>query len=285
MGKYIEWGNKIFNGCTIVKPIDLTKKGNNDKWEMICFCGNTFISRPCSLQQNLTKSCGCIHKKSARLNGKKHQQQSYLNFTTINKIKIIKPVITEQDGRKNIWIAICPICNIKFKTSLDCLLRYKSCGCLEKKSILNFNKNRRIKMGYDENIMISKENNLIRTMFFSPIQQFILKIDSYVCNLCLKNKNKISVHHIEPIKNNFDYKNIECYQNIYKIDNLITLCNTCHLYLAHDGHSNKLNLEIQKELLAITSMRFISLQNQKIYDKIKMELDLKLKEYLNSLNQ
>jgi 5-methylcytosine-specific restriction endonuclease McrA len=44
---------------------------------------------------------------------------------------------------------------------------------------------------------MTNETALIRTTFLKPIQQLILEIDKYTCNLCLKQKSgKLHVHHI-----------------------------------------------------------------------------------------
>ena len=90
--------------------------------------------------------------------------------------------------------------------------------------------------------------------YFNPIKRLILKIDNYKCQLCNNiKKNRLSVHHIIPISHKID--NVQLHFELYDINNLITLCNDCHIINAHNGSFSCINIEVQKELLEKTKNR------------------------------
>jgi HNH endonuclease len=69
----------------------------------------------------------------------------------------------------------------------------------------------------------------------------VLKRDNYECQLC-GSKKELKLHHIIP-------KQIAP-NKIEDLNNLITLCKTCHLYKAHMGCYNKYDEVLAEELIA-----------------------------------
>lgn len=95
------------------------------------------------------------------------------------------------------------------------------------------------------------------SFIFKPI---ILYRDSHCCQLCQGNEN-LELHHIIPIKQ--DSKP----ENIVNPNNLIILCQFCHLYKAHLGCYRNINEDIKLNLLKIAKSRK-HLIKDKIWDRV-----------------
>lgn len=269
-----DWTNKEFFNCKIISPVDLDKTGGFDKWNIQCYCGKIFNTAvPTALKSGNTKSCGCLNNLAmVNFNKKNKKKYDYHNFISDLNVKIIEPKEKLLDGCKDLWLCICPICSSKFYNFPSSIisLNTNSCGCLALKNsqnnLKNYHINKKIKLGLDPSIYITENNTSIRNRVFNPIQNLILRLDDFTCNLCYKRGNKLNVHHINPI-NNININNKESFYPLYDINNLISLCKKCHIELAHDGQPLLLNLEIQKELEILISMRPISKELQKEYDQ------------------
>lgn len=263
----------IYNGCIILEPLDKLHRSCIDKFHVLCYCGNEFITCPRSLKKGNTKSCGCLSLKTSIINGHKKLQSDNYNKVHNNLI-ILEPVdINKRNGRTSDWIILCH-CGIKFTSTPSEIYSNKiiSCGCLRDKArsitFINYHKRLRKLKGVDENTYLSDVTLLMRECVFNPIKHIILEIDNHTCNLCFKEGYDLEVHHIEPINKNFNVLNIDTYTKIYDINNLITLCHDCHKYNAHFGHGKLINKEIQNTLKTITSMRFINSNVRSIYNNI-----------------
>jgi hypothetical protein len=62
MGRFIDLTGQKFNRLIVVN-LQPTPKGKPLKWECLCDCGNTVITRGSSLKNNHTRSCGCYNKE------------------------------------------------------------------------------------------------------------------------------------------------------------------------------------------------------------------------------
>lgn len=77
-----------FNGCEVISRKGSDKNGKA-LWEVVCFCGNSFITLGSSIRQKRAKSCGCSHKKAAKemgLNNKTHgatKSRLYLSWKSM----------------------------------------------------------------------------------------------------------------------------------------------------------------------------------------------------------
>lgn len=285
----IDYTNKKYNNCTIIKPVIDEFKTSKDNWYIKCDCGKIFISKPNLLQSNRVKSCGC-YKKQCLKNRVLVKQLHYYNFINKYNVQLLEPLIKNKNKANDIWIALCN-CGIKFEVNAGSILYNitKSCGCKKRESSSNtfkkYHELKRIKRGLNKNFYIMKECALIRNLIFQPIRNLILQLDMYTCNLCLNKKLKLNVHHIIPFNENFNFQKDDNYFKIYDINNLITLCKDCHIQLAHDGQSNKINKDIQQELQIIVSMRYVSKDIQKKYNKIvKDKIQPWIEQYIENSN-
>jgi len=291
--RLIDWTGKVFNGCTILEPIDPNKKTGTDKWKIRCHCGNVFDTAiPASLKSGNTTSCDCL-KIKAIINFNKTSKKKYNYYNFVNKlgIKILRPVDPEKEGPEDDWIALCPRHDppkefIAMPSSIYSD-KTNSCGCLQSEqaslTFINYNKQQRLDKGLGEDEYILEKTELIRRMVFDPIRPIVLKIDGYTCNLCLSSDCQLQVHHIVPMNNFLNYSDKDTYKQLYDLNNLITLCKNCHR-MAHDYYGSDINLEIQKELQAITSMRSVSKEilnkyNQILQNKITPWIDKYITEY------
>ena len=77
------------------------------------------------------------------------------------------------------------------------------------------------------------------------IKPYILKRDKYLCQLCNRTNNSLNIHHIIPINQN------NTQENILNPFNLVTLCNKCHIVIAHMGCTRKIDATIAIKLSAI----------------------------------
>lgn len=279
--KKIDWTDQIFSNCKIISPLNIGYTTGHDHWKILCKCGKEFIAMPSNLKNHSTKSCGC--EKNSLISLSK-RQNSYYNYINNFNVKLIEPINILKDKSNNSWIAECPYDKEKFITTPHSVIsnNVKSCGCLNKKQrLVNldiYNKQYRINKGYNENDKLTNISSAIRSITFDKVKALILELDSYTCNLCLKRGGCLEVHHVQPWRNSDDYF------LLYDIKNLITLCRSCHINLAHDGQSRKLNLEIQKELNIIISMRYI---DRFILDKyseiVEKDITISIKNYLDGV--
>lgn len=61
--------NQRYGRLVAIRRAD--SKNGKTRWECQCDCGNTCVIHLSSLTGGRTKSCGCVHKETARQNGKK----------------------------------------------------------------------------------------------------------------------------------------------------------------------------------------------------------------------
>jgi len=59
----------------------------------------------------------------------------------------------------------------------------------------------------------------------------VLKRSNSQCQLCGKNRGKLTIHHIEPLE--------YCKELKYEVNNAIVLCDTCHQLIHNKEYKNR----------------------------------------------
>lgn len=72
MGKFIDLTGQRFGRLVVVERGE--NKGNQPYWKCLCDCGNIKYISGASLKQGVTRSCGCLHKETAKLLGQKSKK-------------------------------------------------------------------------------------------------------------------------------------------------------------------------------------------------------------------
>jgi len=62
----VELAGRTFGRLTVIRKAGKTKCGNY-KWECICSCGNTIVTKSGSLVRGDTNSCGCLHMENLKI--------------------------------------------------------------------------------------------------------------------------------------------------------------------------------------------------------------------------
>lgn len=279
--KLIDWTNKEFQGCIILRPTNEGMRKSIDYWYVKCHCGKQFVTTPVILQKKTnTKSCGCLRSEYLKENGNKHKSNNY-NNTIINDLLIIEPKNLLKNTCQDYFRIKCH-CGKIFEAFLTNVQtnKTKSCGCTKNNFIKNFNEQNRIDHGLNKDEFLTDNISFIRNFIFSPIKQLILEIDNYTCALCGNRESGcFEIHHIDPL-NNFDFSNLESYLKIYDLKNLITLCKNCHMPIAHNGHGTRINSNIQKELFNLTELRFV---NKILLDKYNSIVEKEIKSNVTKI--
>lgn len=266
--------NATFHNCMVIDPVVKEKDKSKDKWNVKCHCGNIFVTTINNLKRN-TQSCGCYRSKMIKERDRKCE---YINFKNKFGVILIEPKDIVKDKAVDMWIAKCPSCDNLFEISPKEVMRgrtnnegIQSCGCTNGihhriRGIKKFHYERRVKLD------IKNPNHLITPIILAlrnasvPILALILKMDNHKCRLCGSVHNLI-VHHIIPIQDCIQNDDRTTWNFIYDNKNLITLCQACHIYQAHDGNGRfYLNENIKNRLLGIAKNRQISEILRKEYE-------------------
>ncbi|OZV12372.1 hypothetical protein CIW83_09765 [Tissierella sp. P1] len=133
MDRIIDLTGQKFGRLTILK------KNRRNKWGQIlwlckCDCGNTCEVISSSLRNGATKSCGCLQKEKARINGNKigGKNRHYLEGKKFGKLTAIKEV-GRGNGGNIIYECECECGNtIEIESRNLRNGATKSCGCLQR---------------------------------------------------------------------------------------------------------------------------------------------------------
>ena len=125
--KDVDYNNDLYDG----KIINKTK--SRKAWFKCPLCEKIFPASVDHVKSNSTKSCGCLHNKQAKINGRK----TVLDLTNkkVGKLIVLEP--TDKRYRGNvIWKCKCECGNIVYLNATDLKReRTKSCGCLKREDI------------------------------------------------------------------------------------------------------------------------------------------------------
>ncbi len=200
-------------------------------WECLCDCGNSINIRVDALISGNNKSCGCKHVKK-NLSGK-----------IFNRLT----VLDKYDNGK--WLCKCSCGNLCWVLTGSLVSNScSSCGCLKKELINNINQLYRSSKGKDPLKPMGRRFVKERSQF-RKVTPIIRARDNYTCVLCKKSEEALGktlhVHHIFPLAK---YPLLR-----FKLSNLVSLCETCHLTKAHNNNfTTPLNNEIQHALQQYT---------------------------------
>lgn len=78
MGRFIDLTGQKFGRLTVLKKVQSVRYGNTS-WKCLCECGNTTITTTGALRSGACKSCGCLHRETASLQGKSSGKHNLTN--------------------------------------------------------------------------------------------------------------------------------------------------------------------------------------------------------------
>lgn len=123
MRKAIDLTGQKFGRLTVVKRDSIKGPSGQIKWICQCECGKTKSIMGCNLKNNLTLSCGCLHKEKTMKN---------LINQRFGRLTVLKKTDKRTKDRNIIWECQCD-CGKKCEVSTNNLIQKytKSCGCLK----------------------------------------------------------------------------------------------------------------------------------------------------------
>lgn len=208
---------------------------NNQKGQLFlcnCVCGNTITTTKSKLKHEEVKSCGCLLKeikdKYSDLLGKK--------FGDLTVTKRLGPITERRDI---FWLCSCKCGNVTKATTGNLTHgNTKTCGCSREKFLRKYRKS----VGKDPDIAITSERKCLRKRIRTlGLATKVFIRDDYTCQLCNIRGCALQAHHIIPV--NVDDTIAT------DINNMITLCVSCHKLKAHlGGNQRKIDEDIQQKL-------------------------------------
>lgn len=200
--------------------------------------------------RSICKSCKSLYDSKYRVNNKQRRIDISKIYRNKNKEAITKKNLNYY---KNNRLTILKKDADYYSKNRDQKLKYQAVYYSENKdSVLTYNSNRTKQKCEDSPEY--KETLTTRRYVTYALKPIILKRDNYCCQLCFS-KNRLEAHHIIPIKT--DPSKVE------EIDNLITLCHSCHKK-AHAGNWRTIDENIIIQLLNIIK--------QKLYNELNTEV-------------
>ena len=136
MGKFIDLTGQKFNFLTVLyRDTEYEKENNLHKgafWRCKCDCGNEVTVWGANLKNGGTKSCGCLQKTKARINGGFHDLAGK-KFGRLTVINLNTNYKQENPNAKTgaYWNCICDCGNRIIALGTDIFNgKLQSCGCL-----------------------------------------------------------------------------------------------------------------------------------------------------------
>jgi hypothetical protein len=161
----------------------------------------------------------------------------------------------DKTKKRTYWICQCDCGVVKSVRSDHLGKNTVSCGCYNEEII------RKIKERAGSNTFRLRGHRLLFYKVVKPLYSEIKKRDNNCCVLCGK-RTGLHIHHI--------LRKSKYPELMFEPCNLITLCDTCHLWDAHSGNTNTINLELAQELLQIAFNNFIGHEiNDELIEQIR----------------
>lgn len=212
MGHTIDLVGQRYGRLSVLSKTERRDASGNVIWKCVCDCGNVVEVRTSSLKNSHSKSCGCLNRE---INGERIFKD--LMGQVFGYWVVIR--FAGQDIRgKSMWMCECKCGKIRKVKSVSLIQgTSKSCGCYHSEIVRSHcgEKHYNWRGGYSDKDY-PKEWNM-------GLKEFIRNRDGRKCQYprCsyddTKEKQKLSVHHIDGNK-----------KNCLPI-NLISLCNVHHL--------------------------------------------------------
>lgn len=122
VGRAIDLRGKTFGKLTVLYRVK--NRGKKPCWKCQCKCGNICEVRGDSLQQGLTKACGCLMKEKAA------ERFNDLTNQKFGKLTVIEKTDKRSDGHI-VWRCLCDCGNETEVSSADLKSgNTRSCGCI-----------------------------------------------------------------------------------------------------------------------------------------------------------
>lgn len=237
MGKFKDLTGLTFGRLTVIGRSSLIATSGAIVWNCLCSCGKGILVRSDSLNNGHTQSCGCYNKEQSR-----NKNMIDLTGKIFNRLTILG-LSNKRNKAGLYWICKCSCGNIKHINGNSMIQgSIKSCGCLHKEvakiTVVKRNNEYRQLYNLNEPIEVVKARQRHKKWISA-----ILKRDNHTCVLC-GSISSLQVHHIIPL----------CKEIIESRDNLITLCEKCHIEKAHlNKCTSEINPNTQISLVAYIS--------------------------------
>lgn len=191
------------------------RKNNSIVWKCQCDCGNICFKDSHSLNKGSTKSCGCLVKDNAKIQGLKNAQdisgQQFGHLTALYQLDEI------QQGSGHFWVCQCDCGNIK-KITIHNLKsgRTTSCGCIKastgetnlNKKLQELNINFITEKTYSD--LISNNQRKLKFDFYLPDYNILIEFDG-------------EQHYLKNRYSSKDQFERDCQKNKYCLNNNIPL--------------------------------------------------------------
>ena len=219
---------KKYNALTVLsidRAEDYTQSnGKKQKiiyFNCLCDCGTETVIRQSALSSQ--KSCGCAKTSANKARSIDISGKVYTRLTAIKKAA---------NGQ---WECSCECGNT---TLVDVeklqIGNTRSCGCLQKdhasRSMNGMLMEYRKSLGRDPNTPLSTNYKIDRA-YFLPFAKETYKRDDYSCVWCSKSGCRLNAHHIETWA--------QAPGKRFDLDNLVTLCEECHLTVHKSNYLSK----------------------------------------------
>ena len=220
------------------------------KWEdspsytkLQCVCDK------CNKTHTLTKSVLLTQKHKGLCKKCSAQQSEYNKVTDLSGQKFGKLLVIELHkhipGKEIYWKCLCDCGNEKITTGRSLKTnKTTSCGCYHKEIMETIIKPKLIAImktrvgenhpNWDPTKSNRERYRMRKKHEISTLREKTFKRDNYVCQCCEKTNTILNAHHILPFSKHVDLR--------YDINNLITLCKTCHMSY-HSKYRKNINQE------------------------------------------
>lgn len=180
LGAQLQVGQK-FGRLTIISPITKSNQSQNKLWKCLCDCGKeTYVSSN-TLLSGKTKSCGCLSKEQAKINGQ--NTKKILDGQRFGKLLVLKDSNQRTKKHDVLWECLCD-CGNKTLVSTSNLKsgHTHSCGCSKSKGnakivqiLTNLNIIFYQEYSFEECILSNK--NKLRFDFYLPDYNICIEYD------------------------------------------------------------------------------------------------------------
>lgn len=212
-----------------------------------CDCGNTIETHRRSLLSGGCKSCGCLHKESAALQGTANTKD--LTGCIFGKLTVLSKGEGSNKYGSTRWIVKCE-CGVVTEAFAGQLQsgKTKSCGCLVAQSANSRLESYRSSLGVADPTKPLGDANKIDRDRLRELHAAVKQRDNYTCLLCGVRGGILHTHHVFEFWKNKTLRFSSRY--------MVTLCRDCHLNKAHPGNTRLLDVEVQQKLLDILAQLY-----------------------------